>query len=127
MTKRGHFLGYIPQILIIPNMVLVTMAEKGGTDNRTKNLIKYRKYNFIIGFIMLIYPLIRYFFDPILGVQGEMKFFQFVMLTGIGGFLISVGQGDKKCIPSSKKVFLGLAILFIFEIFLSMFMVVYYG
>jgi hypothetical protein len=61
-----------------------------------------------------------------LGVQGEMMFFPFVMLIGIGGFLISVGQGDKKCIQYSKKVFLGLTILFIFEISLSMFMVVYY-
>ena len=49
------------------------MAKKSET--RKKNLIKYQKYNFILGFVMLIYPLIRYMFDPMFTIPGKMKFF----------------------------------------------------
>jgi hypothetical protein len=80
---------------------------------------KYKKYNYFLGVIMFIYPLIKFSFDIILNLAGQMIFIIIVVAIGIVGLIIGIIQKNDEYKLSSIKVFRLLIVLFIVEIILS--------
>ena len=90
-------------------------------SERFKDLNKYQKYNTILGITIFIYPIIKSIFDRILESPGIMKFFPGLIIIALSGLVVGATQWDKQCKPFSKKIFIVLFILLIFEIILSLF------
>jgi hypothetical protein len=96
-------------------------------ENEDPQIVFYKKYNLILGIIMLIYPGIKICLDIILKLSGRMIFLLIVILIGIVGLIISIIQRHDKFKLNSKKIFSVLIFLFIIELILSIFRIIHYG